>query len=97
MREPYSLRMSPESLRELMHAQPFIPFVLHTADGRNFDVPHPDFIAVTRNGRVARISTGEFNGEGFESLDVMLLVSASSREALGEPPVSENGENGAAR
>jgi hypothetical protein len=34
-------------VREALHAQPFVPFVLRLADGRGLPVPHPDFVALT--------------------------------------------------
>jgi len=30
-------------IREVVRAQPFRPFIIHLADGRTFDVPHPEF------------------------------------------------------
>ena len=32
-------------------AQPFVPFIIDLADGRTFDAPHPEFVAVSPNGR----------------------------------------------
>ena len=31
-------------IRELPHASPFEPFVIHMADGRHYRVEHPDFV-----------------------------------------------------
>jgi hypothetical protein len=33
-------------IREALHKQPFEPFALRLADGRNVAVPHPDFVAL---------------------------------------------------
>jgi hypothetical protein len=33
-------------VREVLHRQPFQPFVLRLADGRSLPVPHPDFVAL---------------------------------------------------
>ncbi len=38
-------------VREAVRAQPFVPFIIHLADGRTFDVPHPEFVAVSPKGR----------------------------------------------
>jgi hypothetical protein len=35
-----------QRVREFVHATPFNPFVIRTADGRQFRINHPDFIAV---------------------------------------------------
>jgi hypothetical protein len=32
-------------------ARPFRPFTLHTADGRSYHVPHPEFVSRSRSGR----------------------------------------------
>jgi hypothetical protein len=37
--------MTIETLQRALRAAPFIPFTLHLADGREFYVPHPDFVA----------------------------------------------------
>lgn len=29
-----------------MQASPFVPFVIHTADGKSYEVPHPDHVSV---------------------------------------------------
>lgn len=36
-----------ETLRDLWHASPFRPFTIHLADGRKFEVPHPDFFLLS--------------------------------------------------
>jgi hypothetical protein len=33
-----------EQIRDLLHASPFLSFVIHTADGKSFRVDHPDFV-----------------------------------------------------
>ena len=33
-------------VREVLHRQPFQPFVIRLADGRSLSVPHPDFVAL---------------------------------------------------
>ena len=63
--------MHAETLKELIHAKSFQPFTLHLADGHTVEVPHPDFILLTRGGRTAAVSTG---GEKIEILDVALVT-----------------------
>jgi hypothetical protein len=31
-------------IRELLHAQPFQPFIIRMADGREYRIDHPDFV-----------------------------------------------------
>ncbi|MBM4033722.1 MAG: hypothetical protein FJ291_18345 [Planctomycetes bacterium] len=45
--------MRVEELKEVLHATPFRPFVLHLADGRDVFVKHPDFILISPTGRSA--------------------------------------------
>ncbi len=35
-----------QRVRDFIHATPFKPFVIRTADGKEFRIDHPDFIAV---------------------------------------------------
>ena len=46
--------MDVTAVREAIHAQPFRPFTLRLADGRELLIPHPDFVAVSAR-RVAVI------------------------------------------
>lgn len=39
--------MDTASIREAATAQPFKPFTLRMNDGREFYIPHPEFIAVS--------------------------------------------------
>ena len=63
--------MHADTLKDLIHAKSFQAFTLHLADGHTVDVPHPDFILLTRGGRTAIVSTG---GEHIEILDVALVT-----------------------
>jgi hypothetical protein len=43
--------MTIEQLRNLYNAQPFQPFVMHLADGRQIPVQYREFIATAPSGR----------------------------------------------
>jgi hypothetical protein len=43
--------MTIEKIRDLYHAQPFQPFIIHLADGRGIPVHHRDFMATAPSGR----------------------------------------------
>ena len=45
--------MTSERVRELWKAEPFHPFVIHLADGRNIPVRHREFLALSPSGRIA--------------------------------------------
>ena len=64
--------MEAPAIRELLHQQPFQPFILQLVDGRAFDVPHTDFISISRNGRRVIV---EKDDNSFEIIDVPLINS----------------------
>ena len=69
--------MTIQKIRELRHAEPFNPFVLHLPDGRNVAVEHPDFMALSPRGRLMSV----FQLDGSESLiDVMLVSDVTVKE-----------------
>lgn len=43
--------MLPEDLKALRDQQPFVPFRIVFTNGRSFDIPHRDFLMVTRHTR----------------------------------------------
>jgi hypothetical protein len=43
--------MTIDRIRELYHAQPFRPFTLHLADGREIPVLHQEFLMAVPSGR----------------------------------------------
>ena len=64
--------MTIDKLREVLHAQPFQPFTIRTADGRSVPVPHPDFISVSPPGRMVHV----FRKDGrSEFIDLLLVTS----------------------
>jgi len=66
--------MRSTEIRNAQRAQPFQPFVLHLADGRQFFVDHPEFIIVSRNER--RVIIDDIDGN-MEIIDPMLVTSIS--------------------
>jgi len=43
--------MKIDEVRQLLHASPFRPFVIHSADGGRLPVKHEDFAALAPTGR----------------------------------------------
>jgi hypothetical protein len=64
--------MKIDELRARIHAVPFQPFTVHTADGRSIPVPHPDFIAVAGTGRTVFITFEK--KPSFAVVDVPLIT-----------------------
>jgi hypothetical protein len=83
--------MKAESLRETLRAQPFHPFQIHLADGRAFDVEHPEFVAIPpKSPRVAILFHAD--GERFEIIDLGLVTTLSVRNDPGNG--RRNGHSG---
>ncbi len=40
----YAPRVHAETLKEILRAQPFHPFIVHTVSGETYLVDHPDFV-----------------------------------------------------
>jgi len=64
--------MTAQELRAALQAMPFRPFIVRMADGRSFEVRHPDFLLVGPNGRT--VFAFSPSGEEFSILDVLLMT-----------------------
>lgn len=64
--------MTIEELRRCHQARPFQPFRIHMANDRSVDVDHPEYMAFSRQGRIAYVTTA---GDGLESIDLLLVSS----------------------
>ena len=67
--------MTIQEVQRQMQTQPFTPFRVHTADGRHYDVRHPENLAFSGKGRLIAIGMED---ESFVTLD-LLLVTAIQR------------------
>jgi hypothetical protein len=68
-------------IRQRLLAQPFLPFVVHTADGREYNVPTPDHAHVYPSGGRVSIFTDDDN----EYILPGLLISGLKVRADGHP------------
>ena len=66
--------MEINAIREALHRQPFRPFSLRLADGRELFVPHPDFVALSPR-RVIVINPQD---QSHSILEPLLIVSVES-------------------
>jgi hypothetical protein len=42
-----------DEVRRLINAEPFVPFLIKTSDGKQYRVKHPDYLAISpKGGRV---------------------------------------------
>jgi len=71
------LMMPPREVMEHVFAEPFQPFRIHTASGRNFEVRHPEFVQVGRNIlTVFAPPEGDPNGpQRWEKVSLVLIES----------------------
>ena len=65
--------MHAETLKEILHAQPFQPFTVHTVSGETYLVDHPDFVMLQRSGRTIYISLPGGEGERVRIVDTALI------------------------
>ncbi len=65
--------MKASEIRKLYSAAPFEPFRIHMAGGRSVDVPHPEFMLLSRNGRRLIVDLPD---DTFEIIDMALVTSA---------------------
>jgi len=70
-----------EQVRTTLATRPFQPFMVRMADGRQFPIPHPDFLSMSPAGRTAVI----FNPDGSASIGDLLLLTELE---LSPPPRS---------
>ena len=68
-------------IRETLRNQPFRPFRIHLADGREFPIDHVDFLLISRSER--SIVVADLNG-GLEIIDPMMVTSLSVSEEPAE-------------
>jgi hypothetical protein len=77
--------MTIEEFHELVHSQPFVPFTMHLADGRNIPVAHPDFVAASQTGRIVCVFHGPNDASSFVD---MFLVTALELNPGSSPTAS---------
>lgn len=76
-----SHRMDIAGLQEALHKQPFEPFSIRMADGRQLPVPHPDFLAVAPHRVVLIGEDGSWS-----VLEPRLIASLDYLPARNSPP-----------
>ena len=63
-------------VRLMQTAQPFRPFLVNLADGRHFEVRHPENVACSQNGREMVI----FDNDEMHLLEMLLVVELTPAE-----------------
>ena len=63
--------MTIEQVRRLYDAQPFRPFIIHLAGGRQVTVPHREFMMSAPSGRTVVVCLPD---DTFEIIDLLLVT-----------------------
>jgi hypothetical protein len=63
--------MTVEELRKVHQAAPFRPFMIYLADGREFLIPHRDFLSHSPAGRTVIVYNTD---DSFDILDLLLVT-----------------------
>ena len=63
--------MTIEQIKKLYNAQPFQPFVIHLADGREIPVVHRDFIMAVPSGRILAVAPPD---DTVDLIDLLLVT-----------------------
>ena len=64
--------MQVEQFRKVNQAEPFKPYTIHLADGRMFTVRHPEFVAISPQGRSIAVVADDGT---FDMIDLLLVTS----------------------
>lgn len=68
--------MTREHIREVYDSQPFQPFIIRMADGREIEVRHREFMAIGPGGRTVVVFEPN---DRMHILDVMLMTALETK------------------
>ncbi|MBI2925588.1 MAG: hypothetical protein HYY24_07780 [Verrucomicrobia bacterium] len=72
--------MTIEKIRELYEVEPFHPFIMHLADGREIPVIHREFLASAPSGRTVIVFQPD---DSFNIVDLLLVTDLEVRSKNG--------------
>jgi hypothetical protein len=72
--------MTIAELRNLCTAQPFRPFVIHLADGRQVPVQHPEVVSSTAGGQSITVHQPD------DTMDIVDLITVTDLEVKSPHP-----------
>jgi hypothetical protein len=78
--------MHPREILAHITAEPFQPFRIHTASGRDFDIRHPEFAQVGRSTLTVFAPDAPEGPERWHKLSLMLVESIESPVAAPNQP-----------
>ena len=71
--------MTVDKLREMYNAQPFRPFVIHLADGREVPVLHREFIMTAPSGRTVVVMQPD---DSMNMIDLLLITDLELKSSV---------------
>jgi hypothetical protein len=74
--------MTIEQFTAAIRSEPFRPFVVHTADGKEYQVNHPELASRTPAGRTIVVTSGE---NAVAVLDLLLVTAITYQNAAASP------------
>lgn len=71
--------MTSQEMLNVVTAEPFQPFRIHTASGREFSIRHPEFLKVGRSSVTVYSQSGESSPgpPGWEEISLVLIESVA--------------------
>lgn len=75
--------MTVEQLRNTHQAQPFTPFIIYLADGKQLAVPHREFLSYSPSGRTVIVHD---EGETWSVVDLLLVTRLEADPAKATRP-----------
>jgi hypothetical protein len=68
-----------DEVRKLLHAEPFVPFVIKTSDGKQYRVKHPDYVAISPKGGRITVYANEETSTTLSALHMVAVAAAARR------------------
>lgn len=74
--------MTLESIRQVHRARPFVPFIIHLADGRRVKVTHPETLLIPQGEKGRTLVYAERDGN-IRIFDLLLVVEIEVQHSNG--------------
>jgi hypothetical protein len=68
-----------DEIRRLMNAEPFVPFLIKTSDGKQYRVKHPDYVAISPKGGRVTIYADEETSTMISALHIVAAEPVRTR------------------
>jgi hypothetical protein len=68
-----------DEVRKLLHAEPFLPFMIKTSDGKQYRVKHPDYVAISPKGGRITVYADEETSTTLSALHMVAVAPLARR------------------